>query len=411
MEKCKGLLNARKINICKPSHVQYKTNEEDIQNIRRALLGEVIVSKTDPLQSVAEGKSLKEAEVGREANLTITTKNAEGQQYYKEIDQIVVKVRTPPEEDLDTNIADNEDGKYSVAFTPECDGYHDVVIEVNGQPLTSSPWRVDVKPHQYHAVRSFGSRGKAQGKFDHPFDIAINAKTGNIAVADTGNKRVQLLNSDGIFLRENGQKGLDAKKFNFPNAGAFNKSGNVTICDSGGIPRFTENGQFIKNIFHKHVIKPGYIAIACDGRMLVCDSVDNKVKVLSPDGTELMQSFSALNCNKSPLATLHHQDRFFASYGLAYCVKVFYNEGEFLYDIGREGPGKLNDPVGLAVDKFNNLLVCDRENCKVFTLEGKFLNLLKAQPDQLQRPFAVAVSNAGQVFITDIAKHCVYVFE
>ena len=49
MEKCKGLLNAKKMNIYKPSHVQYKTNDEDIQSVRRAFLGEVVVITTDPL--------------------------------------------------------------------------------------------------------------------------------------------------------------------------------------------------------------------------------------------------------------------------------------------------------------------------------------------------------------------------
>ena len=175
MEKCKGLLNVRKMmNIYKPWHVQYKTNEEDIQTVRRVFLGKVIVSTTDPLQSVAEGKGLKQAEVGGEASLTITTKNAEEQQCYNEIDQIVVIVRTPSEQELDTNIADNKDGKYSVTYTPECDGHHDVIIEVNGQPLTSSPWNVDVKPHHHDAVRSIGSRSKAQKQFDGPFDIKIN---------------------------------------------------------------------------------------------------------------------------------------------------------------------------------------------------------------------------------------------
>ena len=217
IERCKGLLNARKVNIYKPLHVQYKTNEEDIQNVRHAFLGEVIVSSTDPMQSVAEGKGLNEAEVGGEAGLTITTKNSEGNQCYNEIDQIAVKVCTPSKQDLDTNIADNGDGKYSVTYTPEYDGHHDVVIEVNGQPLTSSPWSVYVQlHHQYHAVGSFGSRGKEQGQFDHPCDIAINAQTGNIAVADASNKRLQLFNSDGIYLREFGQKGLDVKKLDYP---------------------------------------------------------------------------------------------------------------------------------------------------------------------------------------------------
>ena len=94
----------------------------------------------------------------------------------------------------------------------------------------------------------------------------------------------------------------------------------------------------------------------------------------------------------------------------ANCVKVFNNEGEFLCDIGREGPGKLRYPVGPAVDKFTNLLVCD-EDVQVFTLEGKFVNSIRRQVLQLQSPLAVAVSNAGQVIIIGVGKHCIHIFE
>ena len=396
------------MNIYKPSHVQYKTNEEDINVVRRAFLGEVIVSTTDLLQSVTEGKGLKQAEVGREASLTVTTKNAEGQQCYNDIDQIVVKVRNPSEQALDTNFADNEDGKYSITYTPECEGHHVVAIEVNGQPLTSSPWSVHVKPHQYHSVRSFGSRGKAKGKFDFPSDIAINSMIGNIVVVDRNCKRVQLFSSDGIYLREYGHKGLD-HLFSV----AFNRSGDLTICDSGGIFLFTECGQFIKNTRNENLIQPRDMIIACDGRMLVCDMGDNTVKVLSNDGTELVQSFSAPGCHEYPWLALRHQDTFYVSYGLAHCVKVFNNEGEFQYDIGTEGPGKLHCPAGLAVDKFNNLVVCDAGNCSVqiFKLEGKFVNSIKREATDLETPWRVTVSNTGQLFITDTGKYCVHIFE
>ena len=392
-------------------HVQYRTKEEDILNFRRAFPGEVIVSTTDPLQSVAEGKGLKQAETGREASITITTNNAEEKQCYNDIDQIVVKVRSPSQQDLKTNIADNEDGQYNVTYTPECDGHHEGEIEVDGQPLTSSPLSVHVKPHQYHAVRSCGSPGEAQGQFDFPCDIAINAKTENIVVADLDNKRVQLFSSDGIYLREYGQKGLHAKTLFCPSSVAFNRSSDVTVCDSGGIFWFTECGQFIKIISSEHLIEPIGMTIACDGRMLVCDYGDNKVKVLSTDGTELLKSFSAPDCDKPPRCALRHQDRIFISYGYAHCVKVFNDEGIFLYNIGTEEPGKLRNPVGLAVDRFNNLIVCSYKNVKIFTLEGKFVNSIKEQPTQLQQPLSVAVSNAGQVFIIDNRKDCVHVFD
>ena len=413
MEECKGVLNARKINIYKPSQVEYNTDEEDIQIGRRAFLGEVTVCTTDPLQSVAEGEGLKEAEAGREANLTITTKNAEGHQHYNDIDHIAVKVLSLSEQDPDTNTADNEDGTYSVTYTPECDGHHDVVIEVNGQPLTGSPWSFLVMPHQYHAVRSFGSRGKAQRRFNSPCNIAVSLNTGNVAVTDADNKRVQLFSSDGNYLREYGKKGHDPKKLNEPKSVAFNSSGEVTICDSDGVFCFTESGQFIKNISNKNLIKPVSITIACDGRMLACDRGDNKVKVLSPDGTEVLHFLKAPGRGKSPWFALSHQDRFFVSYTYDYRLKVFNNEGEFLYNIGKDGPGKLHFPAGLAVDKFNNLLVCDyyRGNVHVFTLEGKFVNLIKRQSTKLRHPRAVAVSNDGQVFIADQGEHCVHIFQ
>ena len=205
-------------------------------------------------------------------------------------------------------------------------------------------------------------------------------------------------------MREYGQKGLDPKKFYGLGSVAFNKSGDIIIFDSCGIFCFTESGQFIKNISNKHLNSPHYITIADDGRMLVCDVGDNAVKVLSPDGTKLIQSF---RCGGLPLLALCHQDLFYISSCRTRYVKVFNNEGEFLYDIGVKGHVKLNCPRGLAVDKFNNLLVCDGLNVKVFTLEGKFLNSLKGQ----QISTTVAVSNAGQVFITDVGKDCVHVFE
>ena len=97
-----------------------------------------------------------------------------------------------------------------------------------------------------------------------------------------------------------------------------------------------------------------------------------------------------------------HQDIFYVAYGWAHCVRVLNAEGEFLYDINTTGLGKLHRPTGLPVDKFNNLIVCDGLNVEVFTLEGKFVNLIKGQPAKLLHPLG---------FISNIGKHCVYVFE
>ena len=159
------------------------------------------------MQSVVEGKGLKEADVGNEVEFVITAKDSNQKQCYDEDDQISVKLETPSGEELNNKITHRKDGEYSVTYTPDCVGTHDMVIEVNGQPLTGNPWSVHVSPHRYRLLFSFGSAGEAQGKFSDPSDIAIDENTGNIAVADFDNNNVQLFNSEGKYLKSNSKQG------------------------------------------------------------------------------------------------------------------------------------------------------------------------------------------------------------
>ena len=50
-------------------------------------------------------------------------------------------------------------------------------------------------------LKSWGDRGKKPGEFNTPHSIAADAK-GNIYVADRGNRRIQVFDGDGKFLRE-----------------------------------------------------------------------------------------------------------------------------------------------------------------------------------------------------------------
>jgi DNA-binding beta-propeller fold protein YncE len=52
-----------------------------------------------------------------------------------------------------------------------------------------------------HWVKSWGTPGNKPGEFNTPHSIAADAK-GNIYVADRGNRRIQVFDSDGGFLRE-----------------------------------------------------------------------------------------------------------------------------------------------------------------------------------------------------------------
>ena len=416
IERCKGLIKATKMDIYKPSHVYYKINEDYDQNVRRAVPGQVVVSNTNPLRSGAGGRGLNEGEAGRKSDFTIVTNDSDGKLCYYEIDQITVKVQTPSGQDLKNKVKDHGNGEYTVAFTPHCHGNHEVKILVNDQPLPGSAWSVQVRPYQYSLHHVWGARGKAHGKFKEPCDVAINKKKGKIAVADQKNKRVQLFDSQLDYLTEFGQKGPAAKKLSHPTSVAFTNTGNLIIIASSAMYCFNKNGQFLSYITNKHLYDPFKLTITCDDHMVVSDRGDKSIKVLSPDGTELVQSFSASDCDESPWVGVCHQEMFFVSYPSAHVVKVFSKEGEFLYDIGSEksGEGYLNKPLGLLIDSFNNLVVCDGANSdlKVFTLDGKIVNRITSYDTGyvLQYPCSVTLSrNGDSLVIADSAKDLILI--
>ena len=278
--RCEELLTAQDIEIYKPQHVSHFVNADTMNTVEH--LVQVIESYTDPSQSSVEGNGLKEAEMGNETDLTVITRDSDGNQRYNEEDRVTVQNRLSKGQNEEMKIEDLQNGKYAVRYKPKSVGLHDIDVEVNGKPLTGSPWRVLVTGHQYKALHSFGSPGEGPGEFNRPDSIVVSERTGNIAIAD-------------------------------------NASAN--------------------------------------------------------------------------------------------CVKVFNKGGEFQYDIGAEGSGdgQLKRPAGLAIDNFNNLIVCDSLNrrLQVFSLDGKFVFSFN---EGIQFPCSIAVTKESKVVVSDIYKDIIHVF-
>lgn len=403
-------LNQKKLELYYPQHVDYVVTTQDL------IQGDVVVKHADPSKSVAEGKGLIETDVDTETKFTVTVFDEEGEQFYHKDDQITVDVVDPQGEHITKEIEDYKDGKYKVAYTPTSMGKHTVMIDVNGVALASSPRKVEVTPHQYCSVFEFGTSGRQAGQFDWPVSIAVSKRTGNIAVADCDNKRIQLFDSDGEYLREFGQK--DTERLHRPNSVGFTSSGNITVLDSNRIFMFSETGNFLNSTVNKHLINPSGLSVGHDDHLIVCDKGDKKIKVLSPDGRVLLRSFSAPDCSTSPDFAICHQNKIFVSYFEANCIKVFSVEGNFAFNIGNKLGSKDNDgmligPLGLAVDKHGNLIVCDFHNkrLQLFTPDGQFISKIEQQLKEGMGPYAVAVSNDNHVFMIDILGHSIHVFQ
>ena len=96
----------------------------------------------------------------------------------------------------------------------------------------------------------------------------------------------------------------------------------VTLCDVESSQRsrlslFPELGHVITDI-SRHLIEPQSVSVLSDGKLFVCDWSDDAIKGLFPDGSKLMQTIKAPNCDDFPWFVVHYQSMYFVFYHSAH---------------------------------------------------------------------------------------------
>ena len=180
-----------------------------------------------PLSS-ADGKGTNEAIVGLEAQLIVTTRNAEGQQYHDDYDSVSLEIKNRQGDNCaaEVQVHDNKDGSYKIKYFAKETGTCSASVKVNGEHIRGSPFEVQVKTRQFRSVLSFGEQ-----ILQNPWGVAVNEQ-GEIAVSDIGNHKIHLLKRDGTHTKSFGGEGTQQGEFKRPVGIAFHRN-NIIVAEQG----------------------------------------------------------------------------------------------------------------------------------------------------------------------------------
>ena len=139
--------------------------------------------------------------------------------------------------------------------------------------------RIQVLNLDLNFVHSIVSSGKGRCEFNRPFDVQFDY-AGNMYIAEYGNRRVQVMDISGCYLREFGQERLKG-----PSAICI-VDRFVYVSDFNGhcIVVYTTSGQFVTK-FGKYGNMDGefgtpYCITSCaNGHIYVCDWANKRVQI------------------------------------------------------------------------------------------------------------------------------------
>ena len=185
--------------------------------------------------------------------------------------------------------------------------------------------RLSVPCWEGRHLGSFGGKGSLDSQLSFPWGLSLDS-TGNVIVADTGNKLIKIFTPDGRFVMKIGGQG----SFSFPvhcvQCGEyFIVSDSIEHC----IKVFNREGHF-QHKFGEHgkgdgeFCCPRFLSVTQSKHLLVCDEDNHR-------------------------------------------IQVFELDGKFVGKFGTNGSklGQFKEPFSVAVLSNDQIVVCDKKNHRI----------------------------------------------
>lgn len=289
-------------------------------------------------------------------------------------------------------------------------------------------------------ITRFGSPGAANGQFNGPNDVAIDA-SGNIYVTDYNNYRVQKFDSNGNYLSQFGSQGTGNGQFSYPSGIAIDGTGNIYVADFdygtvSRIEKFDSNGNYLSQFGawgtgNGQLEQPLGIALDSSGNIYVADAINNRIQKFDSNGVFIANFGIAGGGNGQFIdprdITLDSAGNMYVYDTLNYRVQKLDPSGNYLGQFGSSGTGdgqfgnpggtSAGDTGGIALDMAGNIYIADRANSRIEKFDSSFAFVSKvtvayglANPMQLCAPYGITRDTVGNVYVLDAARSNVKVY-
>ena len=300
-----------------------------------------------------------------------------------------------------------EGGDYRVHYTPTVRGRHELIVTLNGDAVSGSPFPVFVSIHP----KKLGKPVQIISQLKGPSGVAINSE-GEIIVSE--------LKGDVVVLDRKGNRLRSVKRsdHNLQRLWdvAVDEDDNVyfTDLDTNIIYKSDKSMKKVSKWQSEQKGEPGYTCVAVIRNEVMTCEVRNEgtIKVYNKELKYVRQITSLPTAGLFSISSGEHGNLYVSDKKNS-CIHVFSNGGEFLCSFGQDG-GDLKYPVGVCVAG-QYVYVTDKDNhsVSVFTTEGEYVTRFGHKGSgegDLNVPLGLCADKDGFVYVCDFTNSRVQIF-